>query len=487
MRDVSSIQLTRKLAVEPSGSYRISIYRLDVSCHWGSMVSIAGTIYALGAMTRGWRWMRQLARIRAHDAQDIQQQALALLLDHARSHVPYYREMGLASPDLHAFPILSRATLRTQFERLQSDDLAQRHWRKASTGGSTGEPVQVILDRDFLAWAHATDMYAFQDLCGFSPYDYLSHRRAVIWHQRRRPTESHPSAWLAGRLLKQLIIVEPYETLTQQKLDEHVRRLNECRPAVILSFAGTIFQIAKHALARNVPMHRPRLIVASAEMLYPAMRETIQQAFGCPVLERYGAAETGRMAWECSHGKLHLFSFSHVVEVLDPNNRPVRPGGIGRIVVTPLHNLAMPLIRYEIGDLARVSAHPCPCGSPLPAWDEISGRVIHHFVRADGDIVFGGNFIAMFYEYDWVLQFYVLQEAVDRIVIRFKRTPGHDVPDRDLDTMTGVVKRVLGEHCAVIWEETDRIPLSPTGKLIHARSLVWEERMAPDNGERGTG
>jgi phenylacetate-CoA ligase len=450
-------------------------------------VSIAGTIYALGAMARGWRWRKRLSHVRAHDAQDIQQQALPLLLDHARSHVPYYREMRLPSSDLRAFPILSRTTLRTEFERLKSDDLAHRHWRKASTGGSTGEPVQVILDRDFLAWAHATDMYALQTLCGLSPYEYLSHRRAAIWHQRQRSMPVHPSTRLAGRLLRQLIFLEPYEALSQQKLDEHVRRLNEHRPAVILAFAGTAFQIAKYVLAKNLPMHRPRLIVASAEMLYPTMRETIRQAFGCPVLERYGAAETGRVAWECSHGKLHVFSFSHVIEVLDSNDRPVRPGEVGRIVITPLHNLAMPLIRYDIGDLARVSAQPCPCGSPLPTWDEMTGRAIHHFVRADGDIVFGGNFIAMFYEYNWILQFYVLQEAVDRIVIRFKRTPGQDIPGRDLDTMTGAVRRVLGEHCAVFWEETDSIPLSPTGKHLHTRSLVWEERMARAESERGIG
>jgi hypothetical protein len=103
---------------------------------------------------------------------------------------------------------------------------------------------------------------------------------------------------------------------------------------------------------------------------------------------------------------------------------------------------------------------------------------MHHFVRPDGTIVFGGNFIAMFYEYDWILQLYVLQEDVDRVVIRFRRTPGHEVPSEDLEAVTDVVRRALGEHCQVILEETDNIPLSSVGKHLHTRSLVWEERMA---------
>jgi len=449
-------------------------------------MSIPGTLYAVGALARGWRWRSRLGYVRTHDALDIQRQALQLLLDHARAHVPYYRDLHLPSSDLQTFPLLSRATLRTQYERLQSDDLAQRHSRKASTAGSTGEAVWVILDRDFLAWDYATDMYSFQALCGLSPYDYLGHRRVVVWHRQRSIMERNPFVRLGRRVLKQVIVLEAYEVLTQQKLDEHVRRINKHRPAVILAFGGTLFEIAKHILTKQLSVHRPHLIVTSVEMLYPAMRETIQRAFGCRVFDRYGATETGLIASECSHGKVHVFSFSHVVEVLDTNDRRVHPGEVGRIVVTPLHNLAMPLIRYDIGDLARVSAGPCPCGNPLPAWDEISGRVIHHFVRADGDIVFGGNFVAMFYEYEWILQLHVLQEDIDRIVIRFKRTPGHDVPTADLDTMTEVVQRAMGGRCAVIWEEMVTIPMSPAGKHLHIRSLVWEQRMAQAQSHEST-
>jgi len=224
----------------------------------------------------------------------------------------------------------------------------------------------------------------------------------------------------------------------------------------------------------DILMHRPRFILSSGEMLYPAMRATISEVFGCPVYNRYGAAEVGRVAAECKNGRLHVFSFNNHVEILNSDGSPTLPGDVGRVVVTSLHNYAMPLIRYDIGDLARVSSGTCSCGSLLPSLDEICGRVVHYFVRPEGSLVFGGNFIAMFYEHDWIMQLHVLQEDFDRIKISYRRTPGTHVPEQDIAALTQTIRDVMGERCAVSWEEVDVIPHSPIGKHLHVRSLVWE-------------
>ncbi|MFC2083061.1 phenylacetate--CoA ligase family protein, partial [Candidatus Bipolaricaulota bacterium] len=424
------------------------------------------------------RWRSCLQQIEARVPEDMQRQSLSILLDHALTHVPFYRELGVSEPRLDAFPLLTRADLRTHYKRLISDDVESRDCIKVSSGGSTGEPTWTLIDQGFPRWNHATKMYTMKTFCGMSTFDYLSSRRVMIWHRRRVRFSSKRWKRLAARVLGQVIYVEPYEILTEAKLNEHVRRINAHRPDVIHAFAGTTFEIAKHAQRLGITMHRPQFILTSVEMLYPAMRKTIESTFGCPVFDQYGAAETGLTASECPHGKLHLFPFNQHVEVLDAEGLPARPGDVGRIVVTPLHNLAMPLIRYEIGDLARVSTEPCSCGSSLPAWDEISGRVVHHFVRSDGSAVRGGNFIAMFYEYDWVMQFYVLQEDIDRMVISYKRVPGRDVPSRDIEEMTQVVRNVMGQSCSVVWKEADVIPHSPIGKHLHVRSLVWEQMNA---------
>ena len=444
-------------------------------------MSLRGELHHTAVWLLGSEWRSHLREIESSAPGEIEQRLLPELLKHAVTSVPYYRELGLSEPRLDMFPLLERQTLRTQFDRLKSDDLESRRWSRASTGGSTGEPVWVIQDRSFLQWDYATDMYYINAFYGMPYQEYLRSRRVTIWHRRRHRTRTDRLKRFVAEMIGQVLYVEPYAVLSEGRMTEYLRRINRHRPTVIRAFAGTMFQLARHAKRLRIRMHSPRFIICSVEMLYAPMREAIKEIFGCPVYNLYGAVEAGWVAAECPEGKLHVFSFANRVEVLNPDGSPTAPGDIGRIVVTPLHNWAMPLIRYSIGDLARVSCQPCSCGSPLPTLDEIEGRIVHHFVKRDGSLVSGGNFTAMFYEHDWITQFHVLQEDVNRIRISYTRTPGSQVPNGAIDALSRTVRGVMDEDCSIVWEDVDAIPISPVGKHLHVRSLVWEERAAIDD------
>ena len=62
-----------------------------------------------------------------------------------------------------------------------------------------------------------------------------------------------------------------------------------------------------------------------------------------------------------------------LMEILDDDGAPCPPGAVGRMVITPPHNFAAPLIRYEIGDHAEAGG-PCPCGPGLPVIAQVLGR-----------------------------------------------------------------------------------------------------------------
>jgi len=446
-------------------------------------MSVRGRLYRTAAGLAGSRWRACLHEIQSRSAADIGQQALSETLRHALATVPYYRSLGIREPRLEAFPLLSRRTLREGYRELTSAAVDARRCVRASTGGSTGEPVWILLDRDFQAWDYATDMAYMEAFCGVSHREYLASRRVVVWHRRRLPPGVGLAKRLAAALLGQLMYLEPYSTLTHERMTDYLRRINRHRPTAILAFASTLFELAKHARRTGTRMHRPRFILTSVEMLFEPMRTAIEEVFGCPVHDLYAAAEVGRMAVECSRGRLHVLSYHNHVEVLDPQGAPVPPGEVGRVVVTSLHNRAMPLIRYDIGDLVRRTSKPCTCGSPLPLLGEIQGRIVDRFVRSDGALVYGGIFIAMFYEHDWIAQFYVLQEDVDRVRVCVRRTPGRDVPPGALDELAAVVRGAMGGDCAVLWDETNEMPSSPVGKHRHIRSLVREKRTESPFGE----
>jgi phenylacetate-CoA ligase len=439
-------------------------------------VSLRGELYFAMAHVAGSEWRARLREIKSCPPEEIGTQSLSRLLEHAVTNVPYYRDLGVSDHRLEAFPLLTRRILRSEYDRLKSDDLGSRRCNRASTGGSTGDPVWIIQDRSHDRWNYATDKYYLEAFHGMPYGEYFRSRRVSIWHRRRLRSGIGVPTRLAVKMLGQVVYLEPYSVLTEKRMTGYLQTINRHRPTVVIAFAGTAFELAKHAKRRGIEVHSPRFVMVSVETLYPSMRRTIAEVFGCPVYNRYGSVEAGFVAGECPRGKLHVFPFANHVEILDPNGEPTAPGAVGRIVVTPLHNLAMPLIRYDIGDLARVSSGPCDCGSALPTLDEVTGRVVEHFVRPDGGLVFGGNFIAMFYEHDWIGGFHVLQEDLDRIRIFYTKAGGARRPEGAIADLNQVVRRVMGPSCRVAWEEVDAVPKSPIGKHLHTRSLVWEEQ-----------
>jgi phenylacetate-CoA ligase len=119
--------------------------------------------------------------------------------------------------------------------------------------------------------------------------------------------------------------------------------------------------------------HRPdadfpalRALFVGGEPLTSARRRRISRLWGVPVIEEYGSTETGSLAGECEHGRLHLWADRALFEVYDPRTGTVSAEGDGQLVVTPLYREAMPLLRYNLEDNVSVSYEDCPCGWNLP-------------------------------------------------------------------------------------------------------------------------
>lgn len=101
--------------------------------------------------------------------------------------------------------------------------------------------------------------------------------------------------------------------------------------------------------------------------LPPALQRTLARMWDARVVELYGSTETMLLGTSCAHGTLHLETELAYCEILDPETRaPVGPGGQGNLVVTTLGLEGSPLVRLDTGDVVRLAAGPCPCGSPRP-------------------------------------------------------------------------------------------------------------------------
>jgi len=120
----------------------------------------------------------------------------------------------------------------------------------------------------------------------------------------------------------------------------------------------------------------------------PATRSRIETGWQARVYDHCGMTETGPLAMECPQnpGILHPLESNFIIEVLDPESaNPVPPGNEGELVLTTLHRLGSPLVRYRTGDLVTLGEKPCSCGRSLASFvGGIRGRT-------DDMVVIRGN------------------------------------------------------------------------------------------------
>ncbi len=148
-------------------------------------------------------------------------------------------------------------------------------------------------------------------------------------------------------------------------MEERIAWLRRERPDYLMAYAETLELLAL-ATGDEPPAESLRAVMAISEQLTPSMRSYVERRFGTPVYQVYGLTEFGLAGTRCEAGRYHVHREHCLIEILDDAGRACAPGETGRIVITALRNYAMPLIRYDTGDLAEVAAGDCPCGRTLP-------------------------------------------------------------------------------------------------------------------------
>jgi phenylacetate-CoA ligase len=142
---------------------------------------------------------------------------------------------------------------------------------------------------------------------------------------------------------------------------------------VLFGYPTAISLLAQEQKAGRLKIN-PLLVSTAGERLAPAARTQIKAAFNCLVRESYGASEFPCIAFECSHGWLHVNTDWVILEPVDEAYQPVPAGQLSHtVLVTNLANRVQPLIRYDLGDRVTIRPDPCRCGSPLLAI-QVEGR-----------------------------------------------------------------------------------------------------------------
>lgn len=325
-------------------------------------------------------WLERTEWRSRDELEAMQLDALNALVRHAREHVPYYRERldGLgelrALDDLARVPILSHDEAREGARRRESHADPKPTIRK-QTSGTTGEPLLIGYEASSEWWRQATKLRAY----GWAGY-HIGRRAVFFWG-----AQVAEGASLAKRAKVALDRAMKRERHFHCALldDEHLAvvagELVRDPPDVLVTYAQAGGELARFVLREGLRTSRRTSVVCGAERLLPRDRADMETAFG-PVFDTYGCREVMLIAAECeAHDGLHVSMENLIVEIVvtepDGRRRPAREGELGEVVLTDLHNYAMPFLRYANGDVAIAGPRgACACGRGLSRIRDVSGR-----------------------------------------------------------------------------------------------------------------
>lgn len=314
--------------------------------------------------------------------------------------------------DMRRLEILTKNDIRKNSVHMISRGYPVDGLLKVQTGGSTGKALELFLNEECSeqrnACARRHDCWT-----GWKPGEPV----AACWGNPHFPEKLKDK--LATYLLTPMIFLDTMR-VDEAAVRAFVAQWQRVRPTLLFGHAHSLFLLAQYLKNLNINSLTPKGILSTSMMLIPAERQLIEEVFGVKVIDRYGCEEVGLIACECErHEGMHLNIEHLFIEFLREDGTPAANGEPGRIVITDLLNLAMPLIRYQVEDVGVPTGRRCSCGRGLPLMEGVAGRVADFLIRPDGSRVAGISLIEnSLTRLPGIDQMQIVQEDYREIVLR---------------------------------------------------------------------
>jgi phenylacetate-CoA ligase len=252
--------------------------------------------------------------------------------------------------------------------------------------------------------------------------------------------------------------------LSDDSIPQFLARIHRFQPDVLVAYTNPLYMFARTIEERGLRAYHPKALIVGSERLHDFQRELIERVFTAPVFETYGSREFTLIGAECDrHTGLHLTMENLLVEVVDEAGNPAPNGVEGDVVITDLFNVAMPFVRYAIGDRAIAGFGSCSCGRGLPMLKEIAGRQMDILVTTDGRRLPGIFFPHLLKDYTAVRQFQVVQRERDLVELKLVVDDRWEHDSRE--SLRREVQHAIGDATRLLIHEVDEIPLTAVGKM----------------------
>lgn len=397
---------------------------------------------------------------------------LTTIFQHAAKNVPFYRELvhtgkiklddirGIS--DLNKLPIISKEHLREAPQNFLADCFSRRELIVINTSGTTGKTLKIFVDKD-------SRRYAYAFFSRLKIWAGITNKLANVTFAGRTivpPDATTPPFWRRNFKMNNYLFSSYH--LSNANLKHYVEKLKTIQPHFIDSYPSSLFTLAKYMKDSGATGIHPKALITSSETLLDYQRNMIEEVFQAPIFDQYGCAEQVVFASQCEKGTYHIHPEYGIVEFLNEDGSIAKPGKPARLICTGFTNLAMPLIRYDIGDTGVMSDKKCSCNRPFPVIEKIVGRTDDILVMLDGRHV--GRLDPVFKGLKSIKESQIIQEDFDKVLLKI--VPSSNFQEKEAQSIVWELKKRLSIQTDIKVEIVPEIPRSAGGKFRAVISKV---------------
>lgn len=393
------------------------------------------------------------------------------IIKYSYENVPYYRSLFSENhihpddiktvDDLIKIPILEKEMVRNNLHTLQSTNYNQKVVH-SHTSGSTGKSLQFLMPKDAIQYRWAL-WFRHKSRFGISPEDSY----ATFTGKVAIPiNQSAPPFWRENWAMRQTIFTMHH--ISRAKVPFIVDRLNMGDFVYYSGYPSIIYNLAEIINELQLEITKPpKIIITGAETLLDYQVKLISEVFKCPVTDQYGFSEGCGNASRCEHGYFHEDFEYGVLECYNSNKND--DGSVtGEILATGFTNLAMPFIRYRVGDTATWVDLECECGRKSKIIREINGRSEDYVITPEGNKILRFDYI--FKDTINVIEAQIIQNKLGEIIIRVIKRDEYS--DKDEDRIIREVHEKISPKLKVQFEYPLSIERERTGKFRAVKSYI---------------
>lgn len=402
--------------------------------------------------------------------EDYKLDRIKTLLEHAVNHVPYYRELfqqqGIDHRDVKTLadfsqlPILTREILRSRLEDLKADNFDSYKPIRTQTSGTTSGMTTVY---------RSSYHEAFRKAVVWRFYNEFGHRFRDPWVNIVCRNFDPDSPLCEYNQLENCLLINTYHIIRGRR-EEIVEAIRDFQPNLIWTHPSPLGIIGEFMLDRGLEPIKVPVVATYAEKMYPHIRRVLTQAFPARYVEYFANRENSFASW--GHSDDHFF------EVSEYCHMEVFPDGdgsdTGDLITTGLHNYAVPLIRYDPGDIVR-GYGVCDADVPYRKFELIGGRGKDILVTRDGYTV--PYFLAYIdaKNFNKLHKYQMEQLSLEEIILRVVPKSNYD-RQRDEAKLLEYASRSLADKFRIKLEYVEDIPLTDGGKYRSVISRLASER-----------